>query len=201
MNPTSFKYGIFLHYRYNRLPLSSFLSPTHTSNNRLLNPPLITLRRSSWTISLYLCASFLHFTHRERDAAETKTKTNISLIIDMASSKHSFGFGVMAIIATLIFTISFPAAVQAQTLAPAPSPTSDGNFLSLSLFLLRSHLLYQIYFPRSGFSVFTFYVTYKVSISRYFLLFWKKIKNQLQYYLVLALYLFISDELLSVFNV
>lgn len=56
----------------------------------------------------------------------------------MASSKHSFGFGIMAIIATLIFAISFPAAVQAQTLAPAPSPTSDGNFLSL--FLLRSDL-------------------------------------------------------------
>lgn len=55
----------------------------------------------------------------------------------------------MAIIATLIFTISFPAAVQAQTLAPAPSPTSDGNFLSLSLSLF--FFLDLIYYTRSIF--------------------------------------------------
>ncbi|KEH21189.1 putative arabinogalactan peptide, AGP [Medicago truncatula] len=67
----------------------------------------------------------------------------------MASSKHSFGFGVMAIIATLIFTISFPAAVQAQTLAPAPSPTSDGSSvdqgIAYLLMLLALVLTYIIH--------------------------------------------------------
>nr|DAD19137.1 TPA_asm: hypothetical protein HUJ06_020600 [Nelumbo nucifera] len=41
----------------------------------------------------------------------------------MAVSRVSFG--VMAIVA-LIFSIAFPA-VQAQSLAPAPAPTSDGK--------------------------------------------------------------------------
>lgn len=67
----------------------------------------------------------------------------------MASSKHSFGFGVMAIIATLIFAISFPAAVQAQTLAPAPSPTSDGSSvdqgIAYLLMLLALVLTYIIH--------------------------------------------------------
>lgn len=67
----------------------------------------------------------------------------------MASSKHSFGFGVMAIIATLIFAISFPAAVQAQTLAPAPSPTSDGSSvdqgIAYFLMLLALVLTYIIH--------------------------------------------------------
>lgn len=67
----------------------------------------------------------------------------------MASSKHSFGFGVMAIIATLIFAISFPAAVQAQTLSPAPSPTSDGSSvdqgIAYFLMLLALVLTYIIH--------------------------------------------------------
>lgn len=45
----------------------------------------------------------------------------------MASSKYSFGFGIVAIFATLIFALSFPAAVHAQSPSPAPAPTSDGN--------------------------------------------------------------------------
>lgn len=41
--------------------------------------------------------------------------------------KNSFGFGIVAMIAALIFALSVPAAVNAQTPAPAPAPTSDGN--------------------------------------------------------------------------
>lgn len=57
----------------------------------------------------------------------------------MASTKHSFGFGIVAILATLIFALSVPAAVHAQSLAPAPAPTSDGN-----IFLYFSSLSSQI---------------------------------------------------------
>lgn len=53
----------------------------------------------------------------------------------MATSR--FSFGVMAILATLIFALVIPA-VHAQSPAPAPAPTSDGN-LSLNT-LFRSNI-------------------------------------------------------------
>jgi len=42
-------------------------------------------------------------------------------------SKHSMG--VVAMVAVLILALFMPAAVQAQTAAPALAPTSDGAFL------------------------------------------------------------------------
>lgn len=45
----------------------------------------------------------------------------------MASFRFSFGFGVVAaVVLSLIFTLYMPVAVHAQSLAPAPAPTSDG---------------------------------------------------------------------------
>lgn len=41
--------------------------------------------------------------------------------------KQLFGFGVVALLATLILPLFMPAAVQAQSAAPAPAPASDGN--------------------------------------------------------------------------
>lgn len=41
--------------------------------------------------------------------------------------KQLFGFGVVAMLATLILALFMPAAVQAQSAAPAPAPASDGN--------------------------------------------------------------------------
>lgn len=58
----------------------------------------------------------------------------------MATSR--FSFGVMAILAALVFALLMPVAVHAQS--PAPAPTSDGIlFLSLSLntlFSIRSNI-------------------------------------------------------------
>ena len=51
-----------------------------------------------------------------------------------------FSFGVMAIVATLIFALVMPAAVHAQSTAPAPAPTSDGKWFSLFLHDARTHL-------------------------------------------------------------
>ncbi|CAJ2676480.1 hypothetical protein L195_g023738 [Trifolium pratense] len=65
----------------------------------------------------------------------------------MASPKHSFGFGLIAIVATLIFALSLPAAVNAQ--APAPAPTSDGSSvdqgIAYLLMLLALVLTYIIH--------------------------------------------------------
>ncbi|KAH1235718.1 Arabinogalactan protein 22 [Glycine max] len=43
-----------------------------------------------------------------------------------AAPKQLFGFGVVAMLATLILALFMPAAVQAQSASPAPAPTSDG---------------------------------------------------------------------------
>ncbi|KAJ1408231.1 Arabinogalactan protein [Sesbania bispinosa] len=63
--------------------------------------------------------------------------------------KHSFGFGVVAMLATLIFALALPAAVNAQTPAPAPAPTSDGLTLDQGiaylLMLLALVLTYLIH--------------------------------------------------------
>ncbi|TKY71007.1 Arabinogalactan peptide 16 [Spatholobus suberectus] len=45
----------------------------------------------------------------------------------MATLRFSFGFGIVAVVASLIFTLYMPLAVRAQSLAPAPAPTSDGT--------------------------------------------------------------------------
>ncbi|MED6170121.1 hypothetical protein PIB30_027853 [Stylosanthes scabra] len=67
----------------------------------------------------------------------------------MASPRHSFGFGVVAMLATLIFALSFPASVHAQTPSPAPSPTSDGSSvdqgIAYVLMLLALALTYLIH--------------------------------------------------------
>ncbi|GAU32630.1 hypothetical protein TSUD_71780 [Trifolium subterraneum] len=67
----------------------------------------------------------------------------------MASPKHSFGFGIVAIVATLIFALSLPAAVNAQSQAPAPAPTSDGSSvdqgIAYLLMLLALVLTYIIH--------------------------------------------------------
>ena len=51
-----------------------------------------------------------------------------------------FSFGVMAIVATLIFALVMPAAVHAHSAAPAPAPTSDGKWFYLFLHDARTHL-------------------------------------------------------------
>ncbi|KAL5082433.1 hypothetical protein RYX36_010854 [Vicia faba] len=67
----------------------------------------------------------------------------------MVSSKHSFGFGIVAIVATLIFALSFPAAVHAQSPSLAPAPTSDGSSIDQGiaylLMLLALVLTYIIH--------------------------------------------------------
>ncbi|RDX95344.1 Arabinogalactan peptide 20, partial [Mucuna pruriens] len=49
----------------------------------------------------------------------------------MAGSRQSLGFGVVAMLAALIFALFIPSAVQAQipVPAPAPSPSSNGSSL------------------------------------------------------------------------
>ncbi|XP_057416630.1 arabinogalactan protein 41-like [Lotus japonicus] len=63
--------------------------------------------------------------------------------------KNSFGFGIVAMIAALIFALSVPAAVNAQTPAPAPAPTSDGSAVDQGvayvLMLLALVLTYLIH--------------------------------------------------------
>lgn len=69
----------FLSYRFNRLPLSSFLSPSHTSNNRLLNRSSLSVVPPSLSPSSFhfsLCSGSSVF---NRDAAETLTKLSISI--------------------------------------------------------------------------------------------------------------------------
>ncbi|TKY60700.1 Arabinogalactan peptide 16 [Spatholobus suberectus] len=67
----------------------------------------------------------------------------------MGGPKHSFGFGVVAMVATLIIALFMPAAVHAQTPAPAPAPTSDGSSLDQGiayvLMLLALVLTYIIH--------------------------------------------------------
>ncbi|XP_061337887.1 arabinogalactan protein 41-like [Gastrolobium bilobum] len=67
----------------------------------------------------------------------------------MAYPKNSFGFGVVAMLATLIFALSVPAAVHAQTPAPAPAPTSDGSSvdqgIAYVLMLLALVLTYLVH--------------------------------------------------------
>jgi len=163
---TSFKYGIFLHYRYNRLPLSSFLSPTHTSNNRLLNPPLITLRRSSRTISLYLCASFLFISPRETQQRLTQS-INSFLVLWLHLNIHSDSELWLSLPLSFLPFRFLPLFKLKLLPLHLLLPATVTNFLSP--FLLRSDLL--LYHSRSrktrsGFYVFTFYIiTYKVSIS------------------------------------
>ncbi|KAG4391595.1 hypothetical protein GLYMA_05G214851v4 [Glycine max] len=63
--------------------------------------------------------------------------------------KQLFGFGVVALLATLILPLFMPAAVQAQSAAPAPAPTSDGSSLDQGiayvLMLLALVLTYIIH--------------------------------------------------------
>ncbi|KAK7358543.1 hypothetical protein VNO77_00476 [Canavalia gladiata] len=67
----------------------------------------------------------------------------------MASPKHSFGFGVMAMLVALIFALSLPSVVHAQTPAPAPAPSSDGSSVDQGvayvLMLLALILTYLIH--------------------------------------------------------
>lgn len=60
-----------------------------------------------------------------------------------AAPKQLFGFGVVALLATLILPLFMPAAVQAQSASPAPAPTSDGIPLPRSnttLYILHFHI-------------------------------------------------------------
>lgn len=75
-----------------------------------------------------LSARLFRTRERERDAAEGNTTYQTFLRSNiMAGIKHSFGIGVVAVLAALIFALSMPAAVHAQSPSPAPAPTSDGN--------------------------------------------------------------------------
>ncbi|KAL5168007.1 Arabinogalactan protein 16 [Glycine soja] len=66
------------------------------------------------------------------------------------SHQFSFGFGVVAaVVLSLIFTLYMPVAVHAQSLAPAPAPTSDGTSIDQGiayvLMMLALALTYLIH--------------------------------------------------------
>ncbi|TKY75040.1 Arabinogalactan peptide 16 [Spatholobus suberectus] len=62
-------------------------------------------------------------------------------------SCFAFDFGIVAVVASLIFTLYMPLAVHAQSLAPAPAPTSDGmsidQGIAYVLMMLALALTYQ----------------------------------------------------------
>ncbi|XP_020217498.1 arabinogalactan protein 41 [Cajanus cajan] len=67
----------------------------------------------------------------------------------MASSRFSFGLGVMAFLASLLFALCMPLAANAQSLPPAPPPTSDGTSIDQGiayvLMMLALALTYLIH--------------------------------------------------------
>ncbi|XP_027362058.1 arabinogalactan protein 41-like [Abrus precatorius] len=67
----------------------------------------------------------------------------------MAAFTFSFRFGVVAVVASLIFTLYMPLAVHSQSLAPAPAPTSDGTSIDQGiayvLMMLALALTYLIH--------------------------------------------------------
>ncbi|ESW30553.1 hypothetical protein PHAVU_002G162600 [Phaseolus vulgaris] len=67
----------------------------------------------------------------------------------MAIFRFSFGFGLLALLLSLIFTLYVPLSAHAQSLPPAPPPTSDGTSIDQGvayvLMMLALALTYLIH--------------------------------------------------------
>ncbi|QCD91708.1 arabinogalactan protein 41-like [Vigna unguiculata] len=67
----------------------------------------------------------------------------------MASFRFSLGFGLFTLFLSLIFTLYIPLSANAQSLPPAPPPTSDGTSIDQGiayvLMMLALALTYLIH--------------------------------------------------------
>ncbi|BAU00622.1 hypothetical protein LR48_Vigan401s003900 [Vigna angularis] len=67
----------------------------------------------------------------------------------MATFRFSFGFGLLALLLSLIFALYVPLSANGQSLPPAPPPTSDGTSIDQGiayvLMMLALALTYLIH--------------------------------------------------------